>query len=408
MHTNSLPLNLIVIISFLFAFFLMAAATPRLLIVGAGISGATTAALLRTTLSSSELSITVWDKSRGAGGRMSTSRSSTDARMHVDLGAQYITVDAGGGNALDAQSPFHYDNLLRQNLLIELTGNIENTRDGHDSKLHYAAPRGISSLVKHFIGDTHVEYNRRVSSIDKTHSAWKVTDTEKNIEQFDAVVLSIPAAQALGIGGNVRHFLNNDFHGKKLNGVQFSSRWALGIYYPFNAWPAIEQAPWVARYVRKDEDDALVWLSLESKKRGFLEGSEGGPGPVVVAHCGVPWSLKHSGDTREEILNQLLPKIGKFLPKLTEDGVMPVGTKLIHWKYSQVRPGTEVGAGFEAESFSALNVDTEENGPLLIVAGDSIAGSNFENCVRSGKEAAEMVNRWLSSRHHSDVASSSL
>merc|ERR1711871_1865314 len=125
-----------------------------------------------------------------------------------------------------------YENLRKQNLLVEMTGQVENTRDGHDTKRHYVAPSGISSVIKYFIGDTRIDYNRRVSSINKIRSSWAVMDTKKKVEQFDAVILSIPAAQVLGIEGNFHQILNSGPFGEKLKMVQFSSRWAAGIYYP--------------------------------------------------------------------------------------------------------------------------------------------------------------------------------
>ena len=63
----------------------------RLLIVGAGLTGSVTASLLRRKFPKHILDITVWEKSRGAGGRMNTNRSPTDSRAAVDLGAQYIS-----------------------------------------------------------------------------------------------------------------------------------------------------------------------------------------------------------------------------------------------------------------------------------------------------------------------------
>ena len=35
--------------------------------------------------------MTVWEKSRGTGGRMTTSRMSRDSPLSLDLGAQYIS-----------------------------------------------------------------------------------------------------------------------------------------------------------------------------------------------------------------------------------------------------------------------------------------------------------------------------
>lgn len=69
----------------------MSSTSPhRVLIVGAGLTGALTAALLRRKFKQ-QIDITIWEKSRGAGGRMSTSRNNADARAMADIGAQYIS-----------------------------------------------------------------------------------------------------------------------------------------------------------------------------------------------------------------------------------------------------------------------------------------------------------------------------
>ena len=61
----------------------------RVLLVGGGITSAVTASMLAETQPS--LRLTVWDKARGAGGRMSTARSSKYPGASVDTGAQYIS-----------------------------------------------------------------------------------------------------------------------------------------------------------------------------------------------------------------------------------------------------------------------------------------------------------------------------
>ena len=61
----------------------------RVLLVGGGITSAVTASMLAET--QPHLRLTVWDKARGAGGRMSTARSSKPPGASVDTGAQYIS-----------------------------------------------------------------------------------------------------------------------------------------------------------------------------------------------------------------------------------------------------------------------------------------------------------------------------
>ena len=63
----------------------------KVLLVGSGITAAVTGALLKKQ-AQEQISLTIWDKARGAGGRMSTSRSPGDSECIADLGAQYITV----------------------------------------------------------------------------------------------------------------------------------------------------------------------------------------------------------------------------------------------------------------------------------------------------------------------------
>lgn len=62
----------------------------RVTIVGSGLTGALTAYRLKKTLQE-DVAVTILEKSRGAGGRMSTSRSANDPHLTCDLGAQYIS-----------------------------------------------------------------------------------------------------------------------------------------------------------------------------------------------------------------------------------------------------------------------------------------------------------------------------
>ena len=48
----------------------------------------------------------------------------------------------------------------------------------------------------------------------------------------------------------------------------------------------------MCRYVNKDEDAAVCYLSIDRNKRG-LDAAGAAAGPVLVVHTGVPWSLKH-------------------------------------------------------------------------------------------------------------------
>ena len=64
----------------------------KILVVGGGLTSAVTASLLsKSGHIASNLELVVWDKARGCGGRMSTSRMPSKPNCTADLGAQYIT-----------------------------------------------------------------------------------------------------------------------------------------------------------------------------------------------------------------------------------------------------------------------------------------------------------------------------
>lgn len=67
----------------------------RILLIGAGLTSAIIANVLKRSQINNSLTIPIelyiWEKSRGAGGRFSTSRSSHNASCTADLGAQYLT-----------------------------------------------------------------------------------------------------------------------------------------------------------------------------------------------------------------------------------------------------------------------------------------------------------------------------
>ena len=60
-----------------------------LIVIGGGITSAATSAFIAEK--SKNVELTIWDKARGAGGRMSTSRSSGNSECIADMGAQYIS-----------------------------------------------------------------------------------------------------------------------------------------------------------------------------------------------------------------------------------------------------------------------------------------------------------------------------
>ena len=139
----------------------------RVLLVGGGITSAVTASLLAEAAPS--LRLTVWDKARGAGGRMSTARGRT-ARTQVDTGAQYVSSTP---DMFRAHGDI-YAALLESGVLAPAnTSAIHGMREERlaegEATRHFVAPDGMSSLVKHFfkLSGAELNFGRRVAEVIK-------------------------------------------------------------------------------------------------------------------------------------------------------------------------------------------------------------------------------------------------
>ncbi|XP_042647392.1 renalase isoform X3 [Tyto alba] len=166
----------------------------RVLVVGAGLTGSACAALLRGM---APAHLVVWEKARGAGGRMSTSRS---ARGAADLGAQFVTLEPErAGPRLS-----FYEELLSHGILKPLTAPIEGmvVKEG---SCNYVAPQGISSVVKYYLKQSGADvfYEHHVTRISLRDGKWEVSRKMGQMEQFDIVILTMPVPQILQLQGDI-------------------------------------------------------------------------------------------------------------------------------------------------------------------------------------------------------------
>ncbi|XP_072196885.1 renalase isoform X3 [Excalfactoria chinensis] len=166
----------------------------RVLVVGAGLTGSACAALLQ---GATRERVSVWDKARGAGGRMSTSRSAQDAACTADLGAQYVSRSAG------ARGSF-YEELLSHGILKPLSARIEGLVEKEGS-CDYVAPQGISSVVKYYLRQSGADvfYERHVTHISLQDGKWEVSGKMASPELFDVVILTMPVPQILQLQGDI-------------------------------------------------------------------------------------------------------------------------------------------------------------------------------------------------------------
>ncbi|XP_037256571.1 renalase isoform X1 [Falco rusticolus] len=338
----------------------------RVLVVGAGLTGGACAALLRGAALGR---IAVWDKARGAGGRMSTSRSARDAACTADLGAQYITLETERAGPRRS----FYDELLSHGILKPLTAPVEGmvVKEG---SCNYMAPQGISSVVKYYLKQSGADvfYEQLVTCISLRDGKWEVSRKMGPPEQFDIVILTIPVPQILQLQGDIVNIINES-QKQQLESVSYSSRYALGLFYEAGTWIDV---PWAAQYIT--DNPCIRFISIDNKKRN-IESPE--IGPSVVVHTTVTFGSEHLDSDPAEVQQLILSHLERIVPSLPK----PASIKCQKWRYSQVTKAVPNCLG-------QMILHTQ---PLLICGGDGFTHSNFDGCIDSALSLAEAVKSHL-------------
>uniref|UniRef100_A0A8D0HRZ5 L-amino-acid oxidase n=1 Tax=Sphenodon punctatus TaxID=8508 RepID=A0A8D0HRZ5_SPHPU len=306
----------------------------RVLIVGAGLTGSLCAALLRRELPQRSLRIVLWDKARGAGGRMATSRSPHHPECTADLGAQYITLTP---EYVEKHQSF-YEDLLSHGVLKPLTAPVEGMVMEEGAQ-NFMTPQGVSSIVKHYLKESagaDVFYDHHVTQIHLRDGKWEVYSKKGSLEQFDIVVLTMPVPQVLQLQGDI------------VNSKSPCSKTHMHLLTGYNI------------LVIYKSDCFSFCLTL-------TESSD--VGPSIVVHTSVPFGIEHLEWDSEKVQQLILDQLENIMPGLPK----PASVKCQKWRYSQVTKSVPDCPG-------QMTLHTK---PFLLCGGDGFSHSNFDGCIDS-------------------------
>lgn len=325
-----------------------ALAPPRIAVIGAGVAGAACAAgLLRAGFD-----VTVFDKSRGVGGRMATRRAPwVDAdgatrSAEFDHGCPQFTatrprfqavvdrVVALGGAARWRQQVYAGFPAAREREVVVPTPNMP-------------------AFCRHLLGGVPLRLGHAVTGLERCPGGWMLHLTDdcpagRTEGPFEQVVLAIPAEQAaMLLRGHQNEWAD------ALAAVRMSPCWTLMAVTDAVDWP------WDAAEPERGE---LAWIGRSDRAPGRRE-----PAGTVpwVAHATPAWSLAHLEDDPAQVSEALQAALGKLL-----SGERPARwhhAGVHRWRYAQVvhrAPGdddcwwnTEIGLGVCGDSFGNGSVE---------------------------------------------------
>lgn len=307
----------------------------KIALIGAGAAGAACVSVLR----SRGADFQIFEKSRGAGGRLATRR--------VKLPEQNIEVSYDHG-----APAFEWSNELNTRL-----SNIIQTKTLCNFEKSYVSSPGMTQLVKDLLGTTQVQSLAEIQAIEGHAKQWFLLEKPqaqsnspaRSFGPFDAVVITAPAPQATQLLSRVPCAWKSE-----LAKISYAPCWAL-MFAVANS-----------QQTHATFDTATfssVLLQNVKPGRPQLPGIQ-----AWVAQASTSWSTAHLEHSADEIVNQLLPLA---LSAIGADAQQVIHSTAHRWRYSTVLSGV---------GHTMLNDD--ENG--LHYAGDGCLAQGLAGAIESG------------------------
>jgi renalase len=337
----------------------------RFAIVGAGLAGISCARTLRQAGHEAVL----FEQAGTVGGRMTSRQSSFGS---FDAGAQYFTVrDERFRRALDT-TPGAFGrwttNAVR---VLDPLGHVVEAAPPRP-EAHWVGSPAMDALPRAWaqplVADGRVELDTRVERIEPDAldaRRWQLRtsgpgDSLHVHSGFDAVLLAVPASQAVALLERSR--LAPTFV-QRLRGVDIAPCWTLMLAFPQAAPAGGPFGPqWNAAL---STHHRIAWVARESSKPGR------GPIERWTVQASPAWSTEHLGDDEPRIEAKLL----KAFAEVTGLRARPAHTEVKRWRH--------------ARTLAPLGRSHLWDGQIgLGVCGDWCLGHRVEHAFLSGLELA--------------------
>ena len=160
-------------------------------IIGTGLAGLSAAQALHAA----GLSVELFDKSRGSGGRMASKRSDAGS---LDLGAQYFT--ARDRRFVEVVQQWQARGWVAEWDPQLYQYNQNGLQPSPDEQLRWVGAPRMSSISRALLGALPVHFGCRITEVFRGEQHWGLQDAEGNSHgPYSSVIVATPAPQATAL-----------------------------------------------------------------------------------------------------------------------------------------------------------------------------------------------------------------
>lgn len=279
----------------------------KIAVVGAGLAGLVVARRLQTLAD-----VTVFEKSRGAGGRIAT-RYAGD--FEFDHGAQFFTARTDAfrtflqpliDDGAVASWPAKFAEFDRSS--------IKTMRSWDEDYPHYVGAPRMNSIGKFLAANLNIAFEKAVTGVTRDSKGWTVSDSAGTRSgPFDWLVLTPPAAQTAVLGEAFPDLV-----------ATCRARSMLGCFALMLGFAKPLELPWQAALVRNAD---ISWISVNSskpaRKRPF----------TLVVHSTNAWASAHIDDDIDAVLGHMLNEASQVTG---EDLGSAAHRQVQRWRYANI------------------------------------------------------------------------
>ncbi|MGB5496022.1 MAG: FAD-dependent oxidoreductase [Sedimenticolaceae bacterium] len=313
-------------------------------VIGAGIAGLCAA----RSLQDQGHFVTVFEKSRGVGGRAATRRI---GNIGFDHGAQYFTArDFGFRRAVEAWRERGLVALWEGRIGCVREDGIEQASDRH---ARYVGVPGMSEIGRHLGADLDVRKQTRVTAPHHQAGRWRLqSEGGDALGEFDALVVALPAPQTQVLLAAAAPHL-----ARQAAAVNYSPAWAVML-----SLPSEPTLPYDGLFFA---DGEIAWAARNSAKPGRR-------GHTWVVHAAPDWTRAHLDLPVDQVATMLTASLAARTSMDLDDSEVLATHR---WLYSLVDNPLEAGALWDPDL-------------QLTVCGDWCNGARIEGAYLSGQAAA--------------------
>ncbi len=335
-------------------------------IIGAGMSGLAAAHVLREA----GYTVTLFEKSRGVGGRAATRKR---AGFIYDHGAQYIKPGNPDSTAFITER-FRAPDLIdirKPVWTFNTQGLIQEGDPAQNAEPKWSYRSGITTLPKLMATQLSIHFETRIARTQQTPTGWQLfTTTNQDAGTYDRLLITIPATQAVSLiqdsqlSGNLQQEITT-----QLQEAQYSHLLSISLGYHTH----LRLRPYYA-LVNIDKGHSISWLAWEHEK-----ASERVPrgGSMLIAQMAPNYSLAHRENSASHLVHEATALTAALI---AEKLPTPDFTDVQLWRYAL--PTHKANA-------EALNTLTIPHG--LAFCGDAFVGGRVHLALEHGLHVGRQV-----------------